>query len=117
MKGPLEFSSDPPLRPVAVSFADGEPITIPEPRPLARLPLRAAAPSRVVAWIADAAVVAGLAAAHVALARALLAPARGWLDLLLDMRAMWVALAALLAFACSFVFVAFCGRTPGMALA
>lgn len=85
--------------------------------------------ARLLAWSVDLALVALCSAAHVAVATALLDPAvlapRGsgsadyWLDLLLSHRLafLWVALAAMLALAYSWLFATLGGRTPGMALA
>lgn len=86
--------------------------------------------ARVAAWTIDAAALAAAFALHVAVAVLLVGPRRispggpqsldTWADLLLFARALpllWALLAACLALAYSWTFVAVVGRTPGMLLA
>jgi hypothetical protein len=86
--------------------------------------------ARVAAWTIDAAALAAGFALHVAVAVLLVGPRRispggpqsldTWADLLLFARALpllWALLAACLALAYSWAFVAVVGRTPGMLLA
>ena len=102
--------SEPPIAPVALSF-DSSPATVPSPATRSR----PGAPTRMrlfSAWAIDLTLLASVFAAHV------LAATRGqadWADALARAAWVWAALAAVLAIAWSWVFVAFCGRTPGMA--
>ena len=86
--------------------------------------------ARIAAWTFDAAALAAVFALHVAVAALLVGPRRispggpqsldTWADLLLFARALpllWGLLAACLALAYSWTFVAVVGRTPGMLLA
>lgn len=85
--------------------------------------------ARLLAWGIDLGLVAACAGAHVWLAIALLGPARlaprgsgspdYWLDLLFGshLAFAWLALAACLGVAYSWLFAALGGRTPGLALA
>ena len=92
-----------------------EEMTIPEPRPRApRGPERAGAPRRLVAFAVDAAVLALIVSAHAALA---LQSTRYPFDTLRAQGWLFLSLAAVLAVAYSWFFVALAARTPGMALA
>lgn len=86
--------------------------------------------ARIAAWTFDAAALGAVFALHVAVAALLVGPRRispggpqsldTWADLLLFARALpllWSLLAACLALAYSWTFVALVGRTPGMLLA
>jgi hypothetical protein len=86
--------------------------------------------ARIAAWTFDAAALGAVFALHVAVAALLVGPRRispggpqsldTWADLLLFARALpllWSLLAACLALAYSWTFVAVAGRTPGMLLA
>lgn len=120
MKLPLDISSDPPVRPLAVSFGEGEAVTVPESAPApsetpARpAPARVTPARRLLAFGADAALLALLLAAHAALA---LFAERYPLDALRSQASIFVALLAVLAVAYSWFFIALGARTPGMAVA
>lgn len=85
--------------------------------------------ARLLAWSIDLALLGACAAGHLLLATAVIGPSRlaphgsgspdYWLDLLLTPRLplLWVATAACLALAYSWLFAALGGRTPGMAIA
>jgi uncharacterized RDD family membrane protein YckC len=115
--GPVtqSISEEPALAPVAVSFASDPPVVaIPPPvRPIAA---RASPLRRLTGWSIDLALVVALAAGHVGLAGKLCGQTGYWLDLVLAFPLLWASLAACLALAFSWGFVALCGRTPGMAL-
>jgi uncharacterized RDD family membrane protein YckC len=66
------------------------------------------------AWAIDLLLLASMFAADV-LAATHVGAARNWSDALAGAAWLWVAWAAVLAVAWSWVFVACCGRTPGMA--
>jgi hypothetical protein len=98
-------------------------------RGAAALPIPARG-ARIAAWTFDAAALGAVFALHVALAALLVGPRRispggpqsldTWADLLLFARALpllWSLLAACIALAYSWTFVAVVGRTPGMLLA
>ena len=131
------IASDPPVAPVAVSFADEpvavvaevdvemeEPVTEPEPAappvspappPRPRTPSRPSRGARLAGWGLDAALVCGIAAGNVYVAGRMCRTAY-WLDFVREAAPLLLALVAVVALAYSFVFVALSGRTPGMAL-
>jgi len=111
----VPLSDEPPLAPVAISFAS-DPPTVPASAPRSNRSERASALRRLMGWLLDLALIAALTGAHLWLALRLAAPAQPWLDLLLAAPLPWLLLAAILAVACSWLSVALCGRTPGMAL-
>ena len=103
--------SEPPIAPVALSF-DSSPQTVPSPPGRhSRVP---AAGRRLGAWAIDLALLGGVCAAHAQAASRL--TGRDLASVLTSAPTLWLGLAATLAFAWSFLFVALCGRTPGMAL-
>jgi uncharacterized RDD family membrane protein YckC len=124
--------------PVSISFAaedapadvDGPDVAISEPAPAPNHTVRRRtdAPVRtaqLLAWCVDLAILCACAAAHVALAWAVLgrslpsATADSTIDLLRGgpLPLLWLGLFALLALAYSWTFAALGGRTPGLALA
>jgi uncharacterized RDD family membrane protein YckC len=122
--------------PVSISFAaesastDVGNVAISEPPPAPKRPARRRtdAPIRraqIFAWCVDLAILGACAAAHVALAWAILgtalpsATADSTIDLLRGgpLPLLWTGLFALLAVAYSWTFAALGGRTPGLALA
>jgi uncharacterized RDD family membrane protein YckC len=106
--------SEPPVAPVALSF-DSSPATVPSPQ--ARQVPRAPAAARLLcAWAVDLALLGSTVAANL-LAATSIAGQRGWSEALAAAAWLWVALAAVLAIAWSWIFIALCGRTPGMAVA
>jgi uncharacterized RDD family membrane protein YckC len=111
----LSISEEPGVAPVAVSFASDPPAAqvTAAVRPIAA---RASPLRRLAGWSVDLALVAALFAGHVWLAGALSGETGYWLDLLLAFPLLWASLAACLALAFSWSFVALRGRTPGMAL-
>jgi uncharacterized RDD family membrane protein YckC len=111
---PVEIAiSEPPIAPVALSF-ESSPET--EPTVVPGVRRRSSSRARLLtAWAIDLALLAGLAGAN------LLAAARlgGRPDLAGVLGAapwLWLSLVAVLAVAWSWIFVALCGRTPGMAV-
>jgi RDD family len=107
--------SDPPLAPVALSFASGpsdkgsaEPV-------VRRAPALSSRGRRAAGWAIDMVLLAPLAAAHVAVAARLGGPPQPLLGVVLAAPWLWLALGMGLALAWSWVFVALWGRTPGMA--
>ncbi|HET7785610.1 MAG TPA: RDD family protein [Myxococcales bacterium] len=82
-------------------------------RPIAA---RASPGRRLAGWSIDLALVIALTAGHVWLAGTLCGATGYWLDFVLAFPWLWTSLAACLALASSWGFVALHGRTPGMAL-
>ena len=106
--------SEPPIAPVAVSF-DSSPQTepaAPAPRRSGSLP---GTWRRLAAWAIDLGFVGAFAGLDVAAAARLVQ--RDEAFVIAGAAAMWLLLTAGLAFAWSWVFIAFCARTPGMAAA
>jgi len=107
--------SDPPIAPVAVSFASG-----PSAEDRAdRLPRRGGALSsrgrRAAGWAIELVLLAPLAAAHVVVAARLGGPPQPLLSVMLAAPWLWLALGMGLGLAWSWVFVSLWSRTPGMA--
>ena len=93
--------SEPPIAPVAVSFDSSPARAAPVPPRESRItPAR-----RLTAWAADAALIGGLFAAHVAAAARV--TGRDWGFLLTHAALPWLLLAAVLAFAWSWLFRTF----------
>lgn len=111
---PVEFAiSEPPIAPVALSFESS-----PGTEPAAAPGVRRSGPSRtrlLTAWTIDASLLAGLACANL-LAAARLGGRPDLAGLLGAAPWLWLSLVAVLAVAWSWIFVALCGRTPGMAV-
>jgi uncharacterized RDD family membrane protein YckC len=109
------FASEPPR---AVARAP-EPVPAPpaavRPAP-ERAPRRASAAARLLAWALDGALLCAATCAHLLLASRLEGDSRHPLDVFFSAAPLWAALAAFLAVAYSWFFVALGGRTPGMAL-
>ncbi|MGE5047439.1 MAG: RDD family protein [Deltaproteobacteria bacterium] len=111
----LSISEEPGVAPVAISFAS-DPPQAKDAAPLRPIAARASPMRRLAGWSIDLALVAGLFAGHVWLAGVLSGETGYWLDLVLALPLLWASLAASLALAFSWGFVALRGRTPGMAL-
>jgi uncharacterized RDD family membrane protein YckC len=80
------------------------------------VPRRAGALSRLVAWGVDLGLLGAAVAAHL-YAATLVVPTPYYLEAIVSQLPVWMALAACLAVAYSWLFVALGARTPGMALA
>lgn len=114
MKLPLDISSDPSVRPLALSFGNEDETTDPVPLPIpALVPATVTPARRLLAFIADAALLSLIFAAHIALA---LFAEPYPLDALRSQARIFGALLAVLAVAYSWFFIALGARTPGMAL-
>jgi len=100
--------SDVPVAPVAVSFDSGPPALRRRSGPASRA-------QRIAGWVVDLAFLAVFLAAHVGAAAWLAGMARSAPELVIAAPALWIAVAAVLALAWSWVFIALWGRTPGMA--
>ncbi len=111
---PVGFAiSEPPIAPVALSF-DSSPETLPSPAASRPRPGAPSAARLLSAWAVDLALLSSLFAGNV-----LFAARSGRQDcseVLAGAAWLWIALLAVLAVAWSWVFIAFCGRTPGMAV-
>ncbi len=107
--------SEPPVAPVALSF-DSSPATVPSPAKGRQVPHAPSAARLLCAWSVDLALLGSTVVANL-LAATSIAGQRGWSEALAAAAWLWVALAAVLAIAWSWIFVALCGRTPGMAVA
>jgi uncharacterized RDD family membrane protein YckC len=104
--------SEPPIAPVALSF-DSSPQAEPgpAPRPRCRIP----SPARLLlAWAVDLALLAAMLGGNLAIAARL--SGRDLAGTLGAATWLWLSLAAVLAVAWSWICVASCGRTPGMAV-
>jgi uncharacterized RDD family membrane protein YckC len=112
---PVEIAiSEPPIAPVALSFDSS-----PEAEPAAAQGPRRRWPSRarlLTAWILDLALLSALFLANLLAASRLGGRPEDLAGVLGAAPALWASLAALLAVAWSWIFVALCGRTPGMAV-
>ncbi len=118
----VSISEEPPIAPVVVSFAD-EPGTPASSLPCSASSLQAPASSnctsrlrRIVAWCVDSSLLLAVLAGHVWIAARLAGEPQYWPDLVLEMPLLWAGLLGCLAIAWSWLFMALCARTPGMAL-
>lgn len=116
----VPISDGPEIAPIAVSFESDPPAATPSADASAaavpRAGVRASALRRIAGWCVDSSLLAAVLAAHAFAAGRLTDSTRYWLDFLLSAPLLWGSLAACHAVAWSWLFVALCGRTPGMAV-